>query len=56
VPVMASGGARTYEHLQQAIRTGASAVAAGSMFYSGSKALSGVKPFLAQGGIPVRQE
>jgi len=56
VPVIASGGAGTYEHLQQAIRSGASAVAVGSMFHLGSKALSGAKPFLLQAGIPVRQE
>ena len=32
VPVVASGGAGTYEHLYQAIHAGASAVAAGAMW------------------------
>ena len=32
VPVVASGGAGTYEHLYEAIQAGASAVAAGAMW------------------------
>ena len=33
IPVIASGGAGTYEHLAEAVRCGASAVAAASMFH-----------------------
>lgn len=55
IPVIASGGAGTYEHMRQAIQeAGASAVAAASMFHFTEQTPAEAKKFLAQAGIPVR--
>jgi cyclase len=55
VPVIASGGAGSYEHMRQAIQeAGASAVAAASMFHFTEQTPAGAKTFLHQFGIPVR--
>jgi cyclase len=55
VPVIASGGAGTLEHLAEALRAGADAVLVASIFHYGRHTVSEVKRYLAQEGIPVRQ-
>ena len=55
VPVVASGGAGTYEHMRQAIQeAGASAVAAASMFHFTQQTPAEAKRALAAAGVPVR--
>lgn len=55
VPVVASGGAGTYEHLRQAVQeAGASAVAAASMFHFTEQTPAGAKAALAAAGVAVR--
>jgi cyclase len=55
VPVIASGGAGSYEHMRQAIQqAGASAVAAASMFHFTEQTPAGAKAALHAAGIPVR--
>ena len=55
IPVIASGGAGTYEHLIEAVTTGgASAVAAGSMFHFTQATPLEAKRRMRQAGIPVR--
>ena len=55
VPVIASGGAGSYEHMRRAIQeAGASAVAAASMFHFTEQTPAEAKKFLAQAGVPVR--
>jgi cyclase len=54
VPVIASGGAGTLEHLAEALRAGADAVLCASIFHYGQHTVSEVKEYLAQAGIPVR--
>lgn len=55
VPVVASGGAGTYEHMRQAIQdAGASAVAAASMFQFTEQTPAEAKKALAAAGIAVR--
>jgi cyclase len=55
VPVIASGGAGTLEHLRDAILVGgASAVLAASIFHDGTYTIGQAKAFLAQAGIPMR--
>jgi len=55
VPVIASGGAGTLEHLYEAIVAGhADAVLAASIFHYGTYRISQAKAYLAQRGIPVR--
>jgi cyclase len=55
VPVIASGGAGTLEHLAEALRAGADAVLCASIFHYGQHTLPEVKNYLAASGIPVRQ-
>jgi imidazole glycerol-phosphate synthase subunit HisF len=55
VPVIASGGAGTYDHMVAAIRAGASAVAAASMFHFTEQTPAGAKTALAAAGVPVRR-
>lgn len=55
IPVIASGGAGNYQHMLDAIRSGASAVAAASMFHFTEQTPAGAKEFLGQSGIPVRR-
>jgi imidazole glycerol-phosphate synthase subunit HisF len=56
VPVIASGGAGTLEHLVEAIETGgADAVLAASIFHYGTYSINEAKDKLSQAGIPVRQ-
>ena len=55
VPVIASGGAGTLEHLVEVIRDGrADAVLAASIFHYGEYTIREAKEHLAKGGIPVR--
>ncbi|MBI4336961.1 MAG: imidazole glycerol phosphate synthase subunit HisF [Chloroflexi bacterium] len=55
VPVIASGGAGTLEHLRQALVEGkADAVLAASIFHYGQYRISEAKAYLHQHGIPVR--
>jgi cyclase len=55
VPVIASGGAGTLEHLADAVIKGhASAVLAASIFHFGQFTISEAKAFLAAQGIPMR--
>lgn len=57
VPVIASGGAGTLEHLRDAIvKGGASAVLAASIFHDGTYSVAEAKAFLAGEGIPMRIE
>jgi len=56
VPVIASGGAGTYQHMVDAVtQAGASAVAAASMFHFTEQTPAGAKAAMHGAGIPVRQ-
>jgi len=56
IPVIASGGAGTYQHLVAAVlEGGASAVAAASMFHFTEATPAGARAALRQAGIPVRR-
>lgn len=54
VPVIASGGAGTLEHLAEAAAVGASGVLAASIFHDGTYSIGEAKAFLARAGLPVR--
>ena len=55
VPIIASGGAGTLEHLRDGIALGhASAVLAASIFHDGTYRIGEAKAFLASAGIPMR--
>ena len=54
VPLIASGGAGKVEHFVQAVRTGADAVLAASVFHFGEVAISAVKAGLKEAGFEVR--
>ncbi len=54
VPVIASGGAGSLEHLDQALAAGAHAVLAASIFHFGEHTLEEARRFLADRGHPVR--
>jgi imidazole glycerol-phosphate synthase subunit HisF len=55
VPVVASGGAGTLEHMAEVLEKGkADAVLAASIFHFGTYTVAQVKEFLAGRGIPVR--
>ena len=56
VPVIASGGAGTLEHLLDAARAGASGILAASIFHDGTYSVGEAKRFLAQHGIPMRTD
>ena len=55
VPVIASGGAGTLEHLAEALGAGADAVLCASIFHYGRHSVPEVKRYLARAGIPVRE-
>lgn len=56
VPVIASGGAGTADHLAEGVlHGGASAVLAASIFHFGELRIADVKRRMAQRGLPVRQ-
>jgi cyclase len=54
VPVIASGGAGTLDHLADALATGAAAVLAASIFHQGTYTVGEVKAELARRGFPMR--
>ena len=57
VPVIASGGVGTLDHLVDGIREGhATAVLAASIFHFGEFSIKQAKAYLARAGIPVRLE
>jgi imidazole glycerol-phosphate synthase subunit HisF len=56
VPVIASGGAGTLEHLAEGLAAGAAAVLAASIFHEGTYTVGEVKRSLAQAGFPIREE
>jgi len=56
IPVIASGGAGTYEHMVDAVKqAGASAVAAASIFHFTEQTPAGAKAAMQEAGIPVRK-
>jgi cyclase len=55
VPVIASGGAGTLEHLVEALNAGADAVLCASIFHYGQHTVGEVKRHLADAGIAVRE-
>jgi len=54
VPVIASGGAATPEHMVAAVRAGADAVLAASIFHYGEYTVAALKKELAASGVEVR--
>jgi cyclase len=55
IPVVASGGVGTLQHLVEGIRDGhASAVLAASIFHFGESSIQEAKAFMARAGVPVR--
>jgi len=54
IPVVAAGGAGTYEHMHAAIEAGASAVAAGAMFMWTDQTPQRAAQYLRERGIEVR--
>ncbi len=54
VPLIASGGAGTEEHFVEAVRAGADAVLAASVFHYQTLSIAGVKRALAAAGFAVR--
>jgi imidazoleglycerol phosphate synthase cyclase subunit len=54
IPVVASGGADSPEHLAEALEAGADAVLAASIFHDGDRTVAEVKRYLAARGVPVR--
>lgn len=56
IPVVASGGAGTPEHVLEAFRAGADAVAVGAMFLFTEATPISVRRYLHEHGIPVRLE
>ncbi len=56
VPVIASGGAGTLDHLAEVLERGhASAVLAASIFHFGTYTIAQAKAFLGERGVPVRR-
>ena len=54
IPVIASGGVGTLDHLVEGIKSGASAVLAASIFHYGTYSVKQAKQYLASKDIPVR--
>jgi imidazole glycerol-phosphate synthase subunit HisF len=54
IPVIASGGAGNYAHMEQAVKAGASAVSAASIYLFTQATPLEAKAHLAAAGIPVR--
>jgi imidazole glycerol-phosphate synthase subunit HisF len=55
IPVIASGGAGTLEHLDHALAAGAHAVLAASIFHFGEVTVPQARRYLAERGHPVRR-
>lgn len=56
VPLIVSGGCGTYQHMREAIKAGADAVAAGAMFQFTDQTPRGAAEYLQQHGVEVRLE
>ena len=56
VPVIASGGVGTLDHLVEGIKAGADAVLAASIFHFGTYTIKQAKTHMAQAGLPVRMD
>ena len=54
VPVIASGGVGTLDHLVEGVRAGADAVLAASIFHFGDHTIAEAKAHMAAHGIPMR--
>jgi cyclase len=55
VPVIASGGVGTLEHLVEGVRDGhATAVLAASIFHFGEHGVREAKQYMAKAGLPMR--
>lgn len=54
IPVIASGGAGTLDHLVEALQAGADAALAASIFHFGTYTVAEAKQRIAEAGIPVR--
>ena len=54
IPLIASGGVGTLDHLVEGIKSGASAVLAASIFHYGTYSVNEAKEYLASKDIPVR--
>ena len=54
VPVIASGGVGTLDHLVEGVKAGASAVLAASIFHFGTYSIAEAKRHMAAAGVPVR--
>lgn len=54
VPLIASGGAGTMEHILETFRAGSDAALAASVFHFGDILIPDLKKYLAEQGIPVR--
>lgn len=55
VPVIASGGAATPEHLLEALRAGADAVLAASIFHEAEYSVADVKGYLVEHAVEIRR-
>ena len=55
VPVIASGGAADAAHLVEAVKAGAAAVLAASIFHHGDHTIGGIKDILADQGLEMRR-
>ncbi|HNX94021.1 MAG TPA: imidazole glycerol phosphate synthase subunit HisF [Holophaga sp.] len=55
IPVIASGGAGTEAHFLDALRNGADAVLAATLFHEGTLPISRLKNYLAENGVSVRR-
>ena len=57
VPVIASGGVGTLDHLVEGIRDGhATAVLAASIFHFGEHSVREAKAYMAKAGLPIRMD
>jgi cyclase len=56
IPVIACGGAGTYEHMKQALDVGAHAVAASAIWAFTDSTPAGAADYLARHGIPTRRK
>tara|TARA_R110002096_G_scaffold12798_13_gene45693 strand:- start:618 stop:1469 length:852 start_codon:yes stop_codon:yes gene_type:complete len=54
IPVIASGGVGTLDHMVDGVRAGASALLAASIFHFGTFTIDQAKAYLAEAGVPVR--
>lgn len=55
VPVIASGGAGNFEHMVDALRAGAAAVAAGAIFHFTEQTPAEARDHIGRAGFPVRR-